>query len=261
MINFLKKHENFKELIWMLAKTDFKLRYQNSALGYVWALLQPLLLFGVLNFVFSSVFNRGGGIKYYTLQLLVSIILFNFFSEGTKAGMSSLVAKSQLVTKIYVPRWTIIVASTLNSAMIFAMNLIIITFFFALKGYMPSLLSIFLFLVFSMAVFAIVLAFSLLTAPLYARFRDLLLIWEVIARVLFYATPIIYPLAIIPEKYHKLVLLNPMAFIIHFNKEALINNHFPDLWQSAIFIGTVVIGFALGIFIYKKLIPKVAEEM
>ena len=74
-----KKHENYKELIWMLAKTDFKLRYQNSVLGYVWAVLQPLLLFGVLNFVFSSVFNRGGSIKYYTLQLLVSIILYTFF--------------------------------------------------------------------------------------------------------------------------------------------------------------------------------------
>ena len=261
MINFLKKHENFKELIWILAKTDFKLRYQNSALGYVWALLQPLLLFGVLNFVFSSVFNRGGGIKYYTLQLLVSIILFNFFSEGTKAGMSSLVAKSQLVTKIYVPRWTIIVASTLNSAMIFAMNIVVIAIFFAFKGFLPSFLSIIMFFVFSLAVFAIVLAFSLLTAPLYARFRDLLLIWEVLARVLFYATPIIYPLTTIPAKYHRLILLNPMAFIIHFNKEALINNHFPDIWQTIIFIVTVAIGFAIGIFVYKKLIPKVAEEM
>jgi ABC-type polysaccharide/polyol phosphate export permease len=257
----MKQHENYKELIWVLAKTDFKLRYQNSALGYVWALLQPLLLFGVLNFVFSSVFNRGGSIKYYTLQLLVSIILYTFFSEGTNAGMASLVSKSQLVTKIYVPRWTIIVASTLNSAMIFVMNLVVIAFFFALKGFMPSPISIFMFFVFSLAVYAIVLEFSLLTAPLYARFRDLLMIWSVITRALFYATPIIYPLSTIPEKYHKILLLNPMAYIIHFNKEALINNHFPDIWQTLIFIATIVVFFAIGIFAYKKLIPKVAEEM
>lgn len=245
----------------MLAKTDFKLRYQNSALGYVWAVLQPLLLFGVLNFVFSSVFNRGGNIKHYTLQLLVSIILYTFFSEGTRAGMASLVSKYQLVTKIYVPRWTIIAASTLNSAMIFAMNLIVIAIFFAFKGFMPNIASIIMFFVFSLAVYAIVLGFALLTAPLYARYRDLLLIWEVITRALFYGTPIIYPLSTIPDKYHKILLLNPMAFVIHFNKEALFNDHFPDLWQSSIFIATIVIFFGIGIFFYKKLIPRVAEEM
>lgn len=256
-----KKHENYKELIWMLAKTDFKLRYQNSVLGYVWAVLQPLLLFGVLNFVFSSVFNRGGSIKYYTLQLLISIILYTFFSEGTRAGMASLVSKYQLVTKIYVPRWTIIAASTINSAMIFAMNIIVIAIFFALKGYMPSILSIAMFFVFSIAVYAIVLGFALLTAPFYAKYRDLLLIWEVMARALFYATPIIYPLIMMPEKYHKIILLNPMAFIVHFNKEGLISNRFPDLWQSVVFISIIAAFFLLGVFVYRKRIPKVAEEM
>ena len=113
-----RHHENYKELIWMLAKTDFKLRYHGSALGYVWAILKPLLMFTILNFVFSELFNsRGNGIPHYSLQLLVAIILFNFFSEGTSAGMNSLLTKSQLVTKIYVPRWTIIVAATINSAM------------------------------------------------------------------------------------------------------------------------------------------------
>lgn len=256
-----RKHENYKELIWMLAKTDFKLRYHGSVLGYVWAILSPLLLFGVLNFVFSSVFNRGGGIKYYTLQLLVSIILYNFFSEGTKAGMASLVTKSALVKKIYVPRWTVIVASTINSGMIFLMNILVIAFFFAIKGFMPSLTSILMFFVFSLSIYAIVLGFSLFTAPIYARLKDLLLIWEVISRALFYATPIIYPLQMIPENLQRVLLINPMGFIIHFNKEALINNHFPDFWQSSIFISIVAVVFVISIFTYRKLIRRVAEEL
>ena len=79
----MKKHENYKELIWALAKTDFKLRYHGSALGYLWAILKPLLMFTILNFVFSSLFNpRGTGNEYYSLQLLLGIILFNFFSTG-----------------------------------------------------------------------------------------------------------------------------------------------------------------------------------
>lgn len=144
----LQEHENYKELIWMLAKTDFKLRYQGSFLGYLWALLKPLLTFTILNFVFSSIFNPRNteGVSTYSLELIVGLMMFYFFSEGTSAGLNSLVSKAQLVTKIYVPRWAIIIASTVNATMIFLMNLIVIVFFFALKGFMPSMASIFLFL-------------------------------------------------------------------------------------------------------------------
>ncbi|MCX6765905.1 MAG: ABC transporter permease [Candidatus Moranbacteria bacterium] len=254
-------HENYKELIWALAKTDFKLRYQGSVLGYVWAILNPLLVFTILNFVFSSIFARGSGIKHYALQLLVAIILFNFFSEGTKAGMASLISKSSLVTKIYVPRWTIIAASTINSAMIFIMNLIVIVLFFIWKQFTPSFEAILLFLFFSILTYVIILAFSFFTAPLYVKFRDLLMIWGVLTMILFYATPIIYPLQRLPEYVQQIILISPIAFIIHFTKEALIDNHFPELWQTGIFILATLLFFASGIFVYKKTVPGIAEEI
>jgi lipopolysaccharide transport system permease protein len=258
----MKQHENYKELIWMLAKTDFKLRYHGSVLGYVWAILKPLLMFTILNFVFSSLFNpRGSGIAHYSLQLLVAIILFNFFSEGSTAGMNSLLSKSQLVTKIYVPRWTIILASTINSALIFLMNLLVIAFFFAINGFMPHLPAIGLFVIFSLFTYVIILSFALLTAPLYVKFRDLSMIWEVLITLLFYATPIIYPLQMMPEYIQRVLLLNPMAFIIHFTKEGLINNHFADIWKTSIFVATVAVAFLFSIWSYRKLIPKIAEEI
>ena len=256
------KHENYKELIWALAKTDFKLRYHGSVLGYLWAILKPLLMFSILNFVFSSLFNsRGNGIPYYSLQLLVGIILFNFFSEGTMAGMSSLLAKSQLVTKIYVPRWTIIIAATINSALIFLMNILVIVFFFALNRFMPSFQAILLFAMFIVFTYIIVLGFSLLTAPMYVKFRDLSMIWEVITSILFYASPIVYSLQMMPDRMQKIMLLNPMAFIIHFSKEGLVNNHFSDPWKTFIFILTVLTFFAIGVFSYNKLAPRIAEEI
>lgn len=257
-----RHHENYKELIWMLAKTDFKLRYHGSALGYFWALLKPLLTFAVLNFVFSSVFNpRGTGADTYSLQLLVSLVMFYFFSEGTSAGMSSLLSKAQLVTKIYVPRWTIILASTINATLIFLMNLVIVAFFFAIKGFMPHFPAILMFLLFSIFIYIIVLSFSLITAPLFVKFRDLAMIWEVLLMIILYASPIIYPLATLPAKYHTFILLNPLAFIIHFTKESLINNHFASFGQYAIFISIVFGVFVLSIFSYRKFIPKVAEDI
>ena len=258
----MKQHENYKELIWVLAKTDFKLRYHGSALGYLWAILKPLLMFTILDFVFSSLFNsRGNGIPHYSLQLLTGIIIFNFFSEGTMAGMTSLLSKAQLVTKIYVPRWTIIVASTINSAMVFLMNLLIIVFFFAVSRFVPSLESVILALVFCVFTYIIILAFALLSAPLYVRFRDLSMIWEVLLSLLFYGTPIVYSLQMMPANLQKYILLNPMAFIVHFTKEGLINNHFADPWKTTIFLATVTAAFLLGIFSYNKLAPTVAEEL
>jgi len=257
-----KNHENYLELIWVLARTDFKLRYHGSVLGYIWALLKPLLLFLILNFVFSSIFNpRNTGTEHYSLQLLLGLMLFFFFSEGTSAGLNSLMSKAELVTKIYVPRWTIIVASTLNSLLVFTMNLIIIAVFFVWYHFIPELSAILMFLLFIVITYVVILAFSLLTAPLFLKFRDLAQIWEVGTSALFYASPIIYPLTILPEKFHQLVLLNPIAFIIHFTKMALTTNHYASVGQMSIFICSVIIFFLIGIATYKKLEKSIAENI
>jgi len=257
----MRQHEHYKELIWALAKTDFKLRYQSSILGYVWAILQPLLIFSIMNFVFSSVFKRGAGSEYYSLQLFIGIILFNFFSEGTTAGMASLLSKASLVTKIYIPRWTIILSSTINSAMVFLTTLLVLLVFFVWYRFLPSFESILFFLLYILMTYVIILAFSFFTAPLYVRFRDLLMIWQVITRALLYATPIIYSLQMMPEYVQRVLLINPMAFIIHFSKESMINNHFADVWQNLVFCGVMFLIFFLSIWSYKKLSVRVAENI
>lgn len=255
-------HENYKELIWTLAKTDFKLRYHGSVLGYVWAILKPLLMFLILNFVFSSIFNvKSNGIPHYSLQLLTSIMLFNFFSEGTMAGLNSLMAKSQLVTKIYVPRWTIIVAATLNSLLIFLMNLIVIALFFTWYQFWPGVLPILTFIFYIVLTYIVILGFSFIAAPYYIRFRDISQIWEVATSAMFYAAPIVYPLSLLPAKYHVILLVNPMAYIIHFTKMALTENHYAPLWQNAIFACVVVLFFLAGIQLYRKMETKIAENI
>lgn len=258
----MRKHENYKELIWTLAKTDFKLRYHGSVLGYIWALLKPFLLFLILNFVFSSIFNpRNTGTQYFSLQLLTSIMLFNFFSEGTNAGLMSLMSKSTLVTKIYVPRWTIILASTINAGMIFLMNLIVIIVFFAYYHYLPNFISILMFAFFILLVYILILIFSFIAAPLFLKFRDIQLIWDVVLTAMFYAAPIVYPLSILPTQYHKIILLNPIAFIIHFTKTSLTENRYPGLSQVLIFLFFVFIGITISFLVYKKLEKKIAETI
>jgi ABC-type polysaccharide/polyol phosphate export permease len=257
-----KKHENYWELVWALARTDFKLRYHGSVLGYVWALLKPLLTFLILNFVFSTIFNpKNSGIQHFSLQLLTSIMLFNFFSEGTMAGLNSLLGKSSLVTKIYVPRWTIVAASTINATLIFGMNLIIIAVFFIWYGFWPGIPAILTFAFFILLTFLLILSFSFIAAPLYVKYRDLSQIWEVAIQALFYGSPIVYPLQIIPVKYHMILLANPIGYSIHFTKMALTENHYAPLWQNSVFAGLIVCLFFASLLIFRKLEPKVAENI
>jgi len=253
-------HENYKELVLRLAKTDFKLRYHGSVLGYVWAILKPLLFFTILNFVFSSVFNfKNSGTPLYSLELLTALLMFNFFAEGTSAGLASLISKAQLVTKIYVPRWTIVLASTLNSFFVFLANMIVLIGFFALYKKLPSFEGILFFIIYIICLYILILAFSFLFSPLYVRFRDLSMIWEVIVSMLMYAAPIVYPLSLIPIHLQKLALFNPLAFIIHFAKQGLISNHFATASQFIIMIASCIAIFIISVFVFRKSERKVAE--
>ena len=259
---FKRKHENYKELVMRLAKTDFKLRYHGSTLGYLWAILRPLLMFTVLNFVFSSIFNfRNSGTPNYPLELLTGLLMFQFFSEGTVNGMNALLAKSQLVTKIYIPRWTIILGSSVNALFIYGMNLIVLSVFFIVYGITPSIPAILMFFFLSLLLYILIIAFSFLTAPLLVRFRDLSMIWEVLLQILMYASPIIYPLAMMPEYIQKIMLFNPLAFIIHFSKRGLIENYFTNFSNVLYLTIGVIVIFVVSLLIYKKTERRVAENI
>ena len=257
-----KEYKNTLELIWVLAKTDFALRYQGSVLGYVWALLKPLLLFSVLNFVFSSLFNvHNSGTTYYSLQLLTGILLFNFFSEGTVAGLTSLVAKAALVTKVYIPRWILVLSSTLNALLIFLANLVILGVFFLGYGLIPSIAGIGIFVSFVLWLYVLIVAFSFATAPLYVRLRDMSMIWEVLLSIIMYASPIIYPLSLMSPLVQKIILINPVAFIIYFAKQALIFNHYTTCMQMIGFVSGLVVFFGISLIIFKKASQRVAEYL
>lgn len=256
----IKSHENYKELVWRLAKTDFKLRYHGSVLGYIWVILKPLLMFTILNFVFSSIFNfRNSGTPDYPLELLTGLLLFQFFSEATMTGMTSLVSKAQLVTKIYVPRWTIVLGSTMNALFVFGMNLIVLAVFFIIYHKVPSIFGLVTFLVFSLLLYVLAVAFSFIAAPFYVRFRDLSNVWEILLSVLMYASPIIYPLTMMPERIQHLMLLNPFAFIVNFAKQGLINGAYTTVWHFTMLLLGIMVAAILSYSVFRKYEKTVAE--
>lgn len=208
-------------LLKQLVKTDFKLRYQGSVLGYLWSLLRPLALFAILYVVFTKFLKIGEGIPHYPVYLLLGIVLWNYFVEVTSGSINSIVADGDLIRKINFPKYVIVVAGSFSALINLALNFVIIGFFIFLNdvevGLSAALLPV---IVLELFVFALGLAFFL--SAVFVRFRDVGYIWEVILQAGFYATPILYPLTLIPLTAAKLLMLNPVAQIIQDARAVLV---------------------------------------
>ncbi|UCF43540.1 MAG: ABC transporter permease, partial [Planctomycetota bacterium] len=213
------RRNNYLFLTSVMAITDFKIKYDNSILGYFWSLLKPLLMFGTLYLVFS-VFIRWQ-VEDYRLYLLLGIILWNFLSEVTLNSMVLLESKASILKKIYFPRWIIVVASSLTSLLSLLLNIGVFFIFFVFSGAHFHISALF-FVIYLVEFYILVVGLALLLCALFPKFRDIHHIWEVFVQLGFWATPIIYPISIVPAKYHALIFLNPVARIIQGCREAVI---------------------------------------
>src|SRR5262249_11407873 len=186
-------------LIWTLVRTDFKTRYHGTLGGFVWALLKPMSMFLVLMAVFSFLFASN---PTYKLDLIVGLFLWDFFAEATKTGLTSLHAKGFLLTKARFPSSILVVTSISNAVITLGVFAAIIAVFPSVAGHAPGARALLLFLAYCAALVAIVVGFSLATSVLFLRYRDLNQVWDVAVQAGFFVAPIIYPLGIIPERFH-----------------------------------------------------------
>ena len=253
-------HIHIWETIWMLAKTDLKMRYQGSWLGIIWVFLKPFLLFLIMNFVFSHLFFNS--VPNYSIRLLLGIILWSFFAEASMVGMLSLLAKGHILKKIYLPKWIVVFSSTIHSAIAFVLNLIILfLFLFVYYRIYPGIPQLLLFGVYILLIYGLSLMFSFMTASIIVRFRDLNQIWEVLLQVLFYASPIIYPITSIPDNIRSILYLNPITLLIEHSRIALIDNSIARIDHLFIFIGIFVPLMFGSIWLFKKTSVHVIEKM
>ncbi len=246
---FSKKN---KALLTELVRTDFKLRYQNSVLGYAWSLLRPLLLFLILYVVFVKFLKLGTGIAHYPVYLLLGIVMWNFFLEMTVQSLGSIVGRGDLIRKIRIPRWIIVVSSSLSALINFLLNLLVVGIFmvFTHVGLLHTAVLL-PFILLELYIFALGLSFFL--SALFVKLRDVNYIWEVILQAGFYITPILYPLSRITNlTLQKFILLNPLAQIIQDARFALITHQtttiytvFNGGWYK--FIPFVIVGVILFI--------------
>jgi ABC-2 type transport system permease protein len=258
-----KTHFN---LIRELAFTDFKLKYQGSVLGYLWSLVKPLMLFLVLYVVFTRVFRLGDSIPHYPVYLLLGVVVWGFFTEMTAVSLGAIVGKGDLIRKVYFPRIVLVISGGITSLITFLLNLIIV-FLFIIFTHAEFSLKAPLFILLIIELFVLAIGVSLILSSLFVRFRDLSHIWEIILQAMFYATPILYPLSLVPSPFNKIIMLNPAAQIIQDMRYLLVTQQTETGWmimRPMFYIIPYILPFVIlifGYFLFEKSAAKFAEEV
>ncbi len=259
-----------KALFFELVRTDFKLRYQGSALGYVWSLLKPLMLFGILFIVFTKFLNLGKGVPNYPTSLLLGIILWTFFVEATSNSLKSIVSRGSLIRKIKIPIYLIPISTAMSALINLLLNLVVVFIFILLFSTSPHALSWDTLIIFPLLIVELILlsvGFGIFLSATYVRFRDIDHVWDVIKQALFYTIPIIYPLSKIPNiRVQELISLNPLTQIIQearkvttYSGTQTIFDLFPSKFVILIPIGLVIAMLSFSIFYFKKRVSGFGE--
>jgi ABC-2 type transport system permease protein len=257
----------FFDLLWLMSVTEFRRTYFGTVLGYLWSLVRPLLLFAVLLFVFTKIFRIGSGVPNYPVLLLLGIVLFSFFQEATTNAVTSVVAQEGVVRKTQFPRLVIPTTVVLTALFNLVLNLVVVFVFILAWGVDPTWTWL-LFPVALLMLFVLTTAVSMLLSVLYVRFRDVAIIWAVLAQVLFYATPILYPITIVDESYRKWLFVNPLAPIFEQVRVWVIDPTAPtasEVVGGAVYLlpaaAIFVVLCVLGVWIFNRDAPRIAEEL
>ena len=254
-------------LLKQLIKTDFKLRYQGSVLGYLWSLLKPLAIFAILYVVFVRFIGLGQDIPFFAVYLLLGIVLWNYFSEVTNGSVGAIVGRGDLLRKINFPRYVIIFAGSFSGLINLVLNFVVVGLFMVLShvdilATSPLILP----LILELFIFSLAMAFFLSAA--FVRFRDITYIWEVIMQGAFYATPILYPIDDIPVKAAKLLILSPMAqmiqdarYVLVTHKTITIDQLYGTHWMRLVPVGITLVTAVVATTYFRRRSRYFAEDV
>ncbi len=265
----------FWHLTFNIAKTQWKMRFFGSALGYFWQLMRPLLLFGVLYIFWTQVVrieqsNPGAQGAHYGVQLLGGIVLFTFLQEATMGSVRAVVDNETLVRKIQFPRLVIPLATVMVALFNLLLNMVVVIIFALASGVVPALS--WLEVIPDIALLAIMAAgFAMLLSAAFVSFRDIQPIWEVLLQIVFYASPIMIPMAIVSQNIHgellKIYMLNPLAVVVEQYKHAIPSHAVPGAaayggyaWV-AIPVAFIFLVFGVGFYVFNRTAPHVAENL
>ena len=248
----------YRELIRELVKHTLKKRYTDSILGFLWYFFEPLILLGVIVFVFTTIFPMG--IENFAIYLLIGLTILRFFRIATNNALESIVLNGQLIKKIYFPREVYPIVHTLVGFISVLFDFLVIFIFMIVFSVAFHITLLFVPLILLLEIL-IVVGISLIVSALFVRWRDLNVVWRLFLEILFWFCPIVYPITFIPSGFLKIYLLNPITLLIENLRSVILYGSLPDFMQLLyVFIfGITLIG--IGVLIFNRRKRYFAEEI
>jgi len=248
----------YRDLLWLWTLREVQVRYKQSLLGIGWAVLQPLALTVIFTIVFSRLVQIDTGDIPYPIFSYTALVPWTFFATSLSFGIASLVNNMSLVSKIYFPREILPLASVGAAFVDFLVSAVILAGMMLIYRVPPGWVSLWVVPLLVVQI-ALTTAVVLLGSALLVFFRDVRFVVPLLIQVWFYATPIIYPVSLVPEQYRTLYFLNPMAGIIDGYRRVLLSGEAPQF--DALALGGVVTMILLvaGIGFFKRSEPAFAD--
>jgi len=245
MFKKLIEHEFlFKELV----KRDFKTKYKGTWLGMAWSVLSPLMMFFVMNAVFTEFFGRTT--PHYTVYLLIGNIIYSFFSESTKSGMTALRHNAAIITKVNVPKYLFILSKNVQTTISFLLNIVVLFIFVAVDG-LPFTWKFFLLLYPTVMLLIFNIGVGFILSALYVFFNDMSYLYDVLLRLIMYMSAIFYNVDSYGE-YGRYFLLNPVYGFIKYFRCIIIDGVIPSWQYHLLVFGYAALAMLVGGFLYKK---------
>jgi lipopolysaccharide transport system permease protein len=240
-----------RELLWQLIVRELKVRYKQAALGVAWAILQPLFTMLIFTVIFGRFARFPSGGLPYALFALAGVLPWTYFAEALRRGATGLVTNSELVRKIYFPRLLIPLAGVGSALADLGFGLLLLLPVMLWYGVAPTWNLLTLPLWTLMAV-GLALALGLWLSPINVRYRDIMHTLPFVTQVWMFATPVAYPLSMIPEKWRTLYSLNPMVGVIEGFRWSLLGTARPDLRAVGMAAGLIVVALSTGLIYFRK---------
>ena len=246
--------KRYKYLLSDLVTRDIKTKYRRSALGVLWSVLNPLLMMLVLTAVFSKIIRvevEGG----FALFYLTGYIIFNFISESSNFSLTSMINAGGLIKKVYIPKYIFPLEKTIFSLvnMLFSLIAFVLVFgIFLATGKVEIHATMLLFFIPMIYIFIFAFGLNLILSTLNVFFRDVGHLWGVFVTVWMYATPIIYPINIVPEWLQSIIRFNPLYHYVTYFRNVMIYGTVPSLTDNLICFGFSLIFLLVGITVFRK---------
>ena len=247
----LKAVWQYRELLYFLVWRDVKVRYKQTAVGVLWVILQPLLTMVIFTVIFSYLVRIPSDGFPYPLFVLAALLPWNYFSQSLARGGGGLVNNANLISKVYFPRLIIPLSSVVTPAVDFLLSFVILIGLMAWYGVAPTwgVLAVPLFLLLALMT---ALAFALLLSPIHVKYRDVGHVIPFLTQFWMFASPVIYPVDLIPEKWRLLYSLNPMVGVIEGFRWALLGDQTPNFSVMAVSAVVVLVLLTAGVVCFRR---------